>query len=158
MARVFATGRLYLESLAAEVRPFSYNQFIINDGKWYGSTVPAILSYSRRARWWERSAGSRPCVAILSGLMGYLVSRRMFGPRAAVLCAILLPLTTYFVLPSATLLSHSTAALASSLSCTRGSGSTRRQHASGGGSWRESVWLGRALPGRWPPQRRLASG
>lgn len=112
MARVFATGRLYLESLPAEVRPFFDNQFIINDGKWYGMYFPghplvlAVGALVGAERWIPT------VVAILSGLMGYLVSRRMFGPRAAMLCAVLLPLTTYFVLPSATLLSHSTAALA----------------------------------------------
>src|SRR5215831_3102913 len=35
-ARILASGRLYLDSLPPEVRPFFDNQFIVNSGKWYG--------------------------------------------------------------------------------------------------------------------------
>lgn len=111
MARVFASGRLYLESLPTEIRPFFDNQFIINDGKWYGMYFPghplvlAVGALVGAERWIPS------LVATLSVVMGYLVSRRIFGVRTALLAALLFPVTTYLVLPSATLLAHSTAAL-----------------------------------------------
>lgn len=111
MARVFASGKLYLASLPAEIRPLFDNQFIVNDGKWYGMYFPGhplVLALGARvgAEHWVPSV-----VTVLSVLMGYLVSRRIFGPRAATISALLFPVTVYLVLPSATLLSHSTAAL-----------------------------------------------
>ena len=111
MARVFASGRLYLPSMPAEIRPFFDNQFIINDGKWYGMYFPGhplvlALGALVGAERWVPSL-----VAILSVLIGYLVSRRIFGARVAAISAILFPVTVYLVLPSASLLSHSTAAL-----------------------------------------------
>ncbi len=51
MARTFASGRLYLESMPEPVRPFFNNQFIINDGKWYGIYFPghsALLALGER--------------------------------------------------------------------------------------------------------------
>jgi len=112
MARVFASGRLYLPSMPAEIRPFFDNQFIINDGKWYGIYFPghplvlalgALVGVER----WIPSL-----VTVLTVVMGFLVARRIFGGRAAAIAALLFPVTVYMVLPSATLLAHSTAALA----------------------------------------------
>jgi hypothetical protein len=112
MARVFASGRLYLPSVPAEIRPFFDNQFIINDGKWYGIYFPGhplvlALGAVVGAERWIPSL-----VTVLSVVMGFLVARRIFGGRAAALSALLFPVTVYMVFPSATLLAHSTAALA----------------------------------------------
>ncbi len=112
MARVFASGRLYLPSMPAEIRPFFDNQFIINDGKWYGIYFPGhplvlALGALVGAERWIPSL-----VTALTVVMGFLVARRIFGARAAALSALLFPVTVYMVLPSATLLAHSTAALA----------------------------------------------
>jgi hypothetical protein len=112
MARVFASGRLYLPSMPAEIRPFFDNQFIINDGKWYGIYFPGhplvlALGAVVGAERWVPSV-----VAVLTVLMGCLVARRIFGARTAAIATILFPVTVYLVLPSATLLAHSTSALA----------------------------------------------
>jgi hypothetical protein len=112
MARVFASGRLYLPSMPVEIRPFFDNQFIINDGKWYGIYFPGhplvlALGAVVGAERWIPSL-----VTVLSVVMGFLVARRIFGARAAALSALLFPVTAYLVFPSATLLAHSTAALA----------------------------------------------
>lgn len=112
MARVFASGRLYLPSMPAEIRSFFDNQFIINDGKWYGIYFPGhplvlALGAVVGAERWIPSL-----VTVLSVVIGFLVARRIFGPRAATLSALLFPVTVYMVFPSATLLAHSTAALA----------------------------------------------
>jgi hypothetical protein len=112
MARVFASGRLYLPSMPAEIRPFFDNQFIINDGKWYGIYFPGhplvlALGALVGAERWIPSL-----VTVLTVVMGFLVARRIFGARAAAISALLFPVTVYMVLPSATLLAHSTAALA----------------------------------------------
>ena len=112
MARVFASGRLYLPSMPAEIRPFFDNQFIINDGKWYGIYFPGhplvlALGALAGAEQWIPSL-----VTVLTVVMGFLVARRIFGGRAAAIAVLLFPVTVYIVLPSATLLAHSTAALA----------------------------------------------
>jgi len=112
MARVFASGRLYLPSMPPEIRPFFDNQFIINDGKWYGIYFPGhpltlALGALVGAEQWIPSLA-----AVLTVALGFLVGRRIVGARAATLSVLLFPVTVYFVFPSATLLAHSTAALA----------------------------------------------
>ncbi len=112
MARVFASGKLYLASMPVDVRPFFDNQFIINDGKWYGIYFPghplvlALGAVVGAERWMPS------LVAAATVGMAFVVARRIFGARAATIATILFPVTVYLVLPSATLLAHSTAALA----------------------------------------------
>jgi hypothetical protein len=112
MARVFASGKLYLASVPVDLRHFFDNQFIINDGKWYGIYFPghplvlALGAVFGGERWVPS------LVAAVTVGMAFVVARRIFGARAATIAAILFPVTVYFVLPSATLLAHSTAALA----------------------------------------------
>src|SRR5512137_2274580 len=35
-AQILASGRLYAESLPESIRPFFDNQFVVNNGRWYG--------------------------------------------------------------------------------------------------------------------------
>jgi Dolichyl-phosphate-mannose-protein mannosyltransferase len=111
MARIFASGHLYLPSLPEPVRPFFDNHFVINNGKWYGIYFPghpALLALGERVhlmRWVP--AVSAALTVPLAGAVG----RRVFGPRAALLALPLLVLSPFFILSSATLLAHSTAGL-----------------------------------------------
>ena len=111
MARTFATGRLYLPSMPEPIRPFFDNQFIINNGKWYGIYFPghpAALALGERLnlmRWVPAAA------ATLTVPLVFAVGRRVFGQRAALLTLPLLALSPFFILSSATLLAHSTAGL-----------------------------------------------
>ncbi len=111
MARTFAAGQLYLPSAPEPVRPFFDNHFIINDGKWYGIYFPghpAALALGERLhvmRWVPSVA------ATLTVPLTFAAGRRVFGLRAALLALPLLALSPFFILSSATLLAHSTAAL-----------------------------------------------
>jgi hypothetical protein len=111
MARTFASGRLYLPSMPEPVRPFFDNQFLINDGKWYGIYFPghpAALALGERVHLmhWVPAVS-----ATLTAALAFAVGRRVFGQRAALLALPLLGLSPFFVLSSATLLAHSTAAV-----------------------------------------------
>lgn len=112
MARIFASGRLYLPSMPAEIRPFFDNQFIVNDGKWYGIYFPGHPLVLALGALIEAERWIPSFVTVLTVLMGFLVSHRIFGARAATISTLLFPVTVYLVFPSATLLAHSTAALA----------------------------------------------
>lgn len=111
MARMFATGRVYLPSLPEPVRPFFDGHFLINDGKWYGIYFPghpALLALGERAH----LMGWVPAIsAALTVPLAFAVGRRVFGQRAALLALPLLILSPFFILSSATLLAHSTAGL-----------------------------------------------
>jgi hypothetical protein len=111
MGQLFATGRIYVPSLPAALRPFLDNQFIINDGKMYGIYFPghpAALAIGERLHImaWVPTVSASLTVPLAFG-----VARRIFGLRTAVLTLPLLLVSPYFVFPSATLLAHSTAAL-----------------------------------------------
>ncbi|HSL49035.1 MAG TPA: glycosyltransferase family 39 protein [Candidatus Deferrimicrobiaceae bacterium] len=111
MARTFASGRLYLPSMPAPVRPFFDNHFLVNDGKWYGIYFPghpALLALGERLHLmhWVPAVS-----ATLTVLLTFAVGRRVFGQRAALLALPLLAVSPFFILSSATLLAHSTAGL-----------------------------------------------
>jgi len=111
MARTFASGHVYLPSLPDPVRPFFDNQFVVNNGKWYGIYFPghpivlALGEHLHLMHWVPA------CSAALTVLVGFAIGRRAFGQRVALLALPLLLLSPFFILSSATLLAHSTAGL-----------------------------------------------
>jgi len=111
MAGLFASGRLYAPSPVEGIRAFFDNQFIINNGKWYGMYFPghsallAIGSWVGAQRWVPTAS------AVLTAWLSFASARLIFGKRVAILTLVLLVLSPYFVMSSATLLAHSTAAL-----------------------------------------------
>lgn len=111
MARTFASGHLYLPSMPEPIRPFFDNHFVINNGKWYGIYFPghpALLALGERFHLmhWVPTMS-----ATLTVLLTFAVGRRIFGQRSALLALPLLVVSPFFILSSATLLSHSTAGL-----------------------------------------------
>jgi 4-amino-4-deoxy-L-arabinose transferase-like glycosyltransferase len=111
MARTFASGHVYLPSLPEPVRPFFDNQFVVNNGKWYGIYFPGhpialALGERLHVMHWIPA-----CSAALTVLVGFAVGRRVFGQRAALLALALVLFSPFFILSSATLLAHSTAGL-----------------------------------------------
>ena len=111
MGQLFATGRIYVPSLPPALRPFLDNQFIVNDGKMYGIYFPGhptALAIGERlhAMAWVPTVSATLTVPLAFG-----VARRIFGQRTALLTLPLLLVSPYFLFPSATLLSHSTAAV-----------------------------------------------
>ena len=111
MARIFATGRLYAPSPPEPIRAFFDNQFVVNNGKWYGMFFPGHGFLLAIGQWLGALRWVPTVSAILTALLAFLVARRLLGRRAAVLTLMLLVLSPYFVMSSATLLAHSTAAL-----------------------------------------------
>ncbi len=110
-ARLLATGRLWIPSLPEPVRAFFDNQFIINDGRWFGMYFPGhplVLAAALRVGLMDYAG------AIEAGLalpLAVGVARRLFGIRAAWLTAALLLLSPFFIFVSATLLSQTTSSL-----------------------------------------------
>src|SRR5438105_2304650 len=102
---------LYAPSPVEGIRAFFDNQFIINNGKWYGMYFPghsallAIGSWVGAQRWVPTAS------AVLTAWLSFASARLIFGKRVAILTLVLLVLSPYFVMSSATLLAHSTAAL-----------------------------------------------
>ena len=110
-AALLASGRLYAESPPEEVRPFFDNQFIVNDGRWFGTyflghaAVLTLFGALGVAEW------ANCLQAALLVLVAMAIARRLFGPRAAILTGLLLVLSPFFVLVSATHLSQPTSSL-----------------------------------------------
>lgn len=111
MARTFASGRLYLPSMPEPVRPFFDNHFIINNGKWYGIYFPGHPALLALGEHFHLMHWVPTVSATLTVPLTFAVGRRVFGLRAALLALPLLVVSPFFILSSATLLSHSTAGL-----------------------------------------------
>jgi dolichyl-phosphate-mannose-protein mannosyltransferase len=110
-ARIFLSGRLYLESQPPEVRPFFDNQYVVNNGKWYGlyfTGHPALLALASRFGLGEWLG---PLAAALTVLLACASARRLFGPRVAVLTGALLLVSPFFVTLSASHLSQPSSSL-----------------------------------------------
>jgi len=114
-ARIFLSGRLYLESQPPEVRPFFDNQFVVNNGKWYGLYFmghPGLLAVATRMGLGEWLG---PIAAALTVLLACGSARRLFGPRVAVLTGGLLLVSPFFLTLSASHLSQPSSSLMLSL-------------------------------------------
>jgi hypothetical protein len=114
-ARIFASGRLYLDSLPSEVRPFFNNQFVVNDGKWYGlyfTGHPSLLALAYKLGLDEWLG---PIEAALTVLLACGIARMLFGCRTAVLTGALLAVSPFFIALSASHLSQPSSSLMLSL-------------------------------------------
>jgi hypothetical protein len=112
MARVWAGGRLFATSPPPGVRAFFENQFIINDGRWYGIYAPGHALILTLGQWLGAIRWITTFEAILTVPIAWALARRLFGARAGVLAGAFLLLSPFFVLVSATMLPHATATLA----------------------------------------------
>ena len=112
MARVWASGHLWAPSPPLPVRAFFENQFIVNDGRWYGIYAPGHVLVLTLGQWLGAIRWVTTVEAALTVLLGWALACRMFGRRAGLLALGLLAVSPFFVLISATMLAHSSAALA----------------------------------------------
>ncbi|MDP2626273.1 MAG: glycosyltransferase family 39 protein, partial [Candidatus Rokubacteria bacterium] len=111
MAKVLASGRLSVPSLPETIRPFFDNQFMINNGKWYGIYFPGYPAVLAAGEWLHVTRWVPAVAAALTVPIAFAATRRVFGQRAAVLVLPLMLLSPFFVFSSATFLAHSTAGL-----------------------------------------------
>lgn len=110
-AQLLASGRLYADSLPPPIRAFFDNQFIINNGRWFGMYFvghPAILALALRTGVFEWVGAME---AALTLLLVFGIARRTLGNRVAVIAASLLTVSPFFVFLSATHLSQTTSTL-----------------------------------------------
>jgi dolichyl-phosphate-mannose-protein mannosyltransferase len=105
-AQLLASGRLYASSMPESIRSFFDNQFIVNNGRWFGmyflghSFVLAAFQKVGLIRW----AGA--IEAALTLLLAAGIARRIFGDRVATLTPLLLVVSPFFIFVSATHLSQ----------------------------------------------------
>lgn len=110
-AQLLASGRLYAESLPEPIRPFFDNQFIVNNGRWFGMYFfghSAVLAAFQRVGLMQWVGAVE---AALTLLLAVGIARRVFGDRAAILTRMLLALSPFFIFVSATHLSQPTSML-----------------------------------------------
>src|SRR5262245_51774873 len=105
-AQLLTSGRLYAESLPEPIRAFFDNQFVVNNGRWYGlyflghSAVLAAFLKIGLVEW------TGAVEAALTLLLAVGIARRVFGDRVAILTGALLAVSPFFIFISATHLSQ----------------------------------------------------
>src|SRR5262245_21161885 len=110
-ARLLESGRLYAASPPEPIRRFFDNQFIVNNGRWFGmyflghSAVLAAFETIGLIRW------TGAIEAALTLLLAIGIARRVFGERTATLSVLLLAVSPFFIFLSATHLSQPTSTL-----------------------------------------------
>jgi len=112
MARMWAGGHLSVPSPPPEVRAFFENQFVVNDGRWYGIYAPGHPALLALGQWLGAIHWVTTVEAVLTVLLAWRLADRVFGRRAGLLTLGLLAVSPFFLLVSATMLAHATAALA----------------------------------------------
>jgi hypothetical protein len=112
MARLFASGRLYAPSPPPAVRAFFDNQFVVNDGRWYGIYAPGHPLVLALGQWLGAIRWTTTIEAVLTVPLAWGLARRIFGGRTALLALGLLALSPFYLLVSATMLAHPTSTLA----------------------------------------------
>jgi hypothetical protein len=114
-ARILASGRLYLDSVSPEIRPFFDNQYVVNSGKWHATYFmghPSLLALAGRVGLGEWLG---PIEAAITVLLACGIARRVFGCRTALLTGALLVVSPFFVTLSASHLSEPSSILMLSL-------------------------------------------
>jgi len=114
-ARLLGSGRLYADSPPPAVRAFFDNQFIVNNGRWFGCYFlghPIVLALAGTVGL-DQWVG--PIASALTLLLTVAIARRIGGERVAILTGILLVLSPFFLFLGATQLSQPTSALMLSL-------------------------------------------
>jgi dolichyl-phosphate-mannose-protein mannosyltransferase len=112
MARMWAGGHFSVPSPPPDVRAFFENQFIVNDGRWYGIYAPGHPALLTLGQWLGAIRWVTTVEGVLTVLLAWGLADRVFGRRAALLTLGLLVASPFFLLISATMLAHATAALA----------------------------------------------
>jgi hypothetical protein len=110
-AQLLASGRLYAEGLPAPIRRSFDNQFIVNGDRWYGMYFvghPAVMALALKlgAVDWVGSVE-----AALTFLLALGIANRLYSPRTATVTGILLAMSPFFIMISATAMSQPTSAL-----------------------------------------------
>jgi hypothetical protein len=110
-AQLLASGRLYAEGLPPSVRRAFNNQFIVNGDRRFGMYFvghPAVMALALKAGAvdWVGSVE-----AALTFLLALGIAHRLYGARVATLTGLLLALSPFFILISATAMSQPTCAL-----------------------------------------------
>ncbi|PYN11029.1 MAG: hypothetical protein DME06_12865, partial [Candidatus Rokuibacteriota bacterium] len=109
MARMWAGGHLSVPSPPPEVRAFFENQFVVNDGRWYGIYAPGHPAVLTLGQWLGGIHWVTTVEAVLTVLLAWCLADRVFGRRAALLTLGLLAVSPFCLLVSATMLAHATA-------------------------------------------------
>lgn len=110
-AHLLASGRFYADSLPQSLRAFFDNQFIINNGRWFGMYFighPAVLAAGLHVGLFEWVGAIEAAVTLLLTLG---IARSLLGNRVALITVALLVLSPFFVFLSATHLSQTTSTL-----------------------------------------------
>ena len=110
-AQLLASGQLYAEGLPEPIRRAFDNQFIVNGDRRFGMYFvghPAVMALALKlgAIDWVGSIE-----AALTFLLALGIANRLYGRRAATLTGVLLALSPFFILISATAMSEPTSAL-----------------------------------------------
>ena len=110
-ARLLAAGHLSIGSLPESVRAFFDNQFIINNGRWFGMYfighgAMLALGLATGLVQWIGAIEAALTVPLAIG-----IARRVYGGRVAALAGVFLVLSPFFIFVSATHLSQPTSSL-----------------------------------------------
>lgn len=105
-AKIFASGRLFLPSLPDPARRFFDQEFIVNNGKWFGKYPPGqpillTLGQSIRAPWLIN-----PLFGAAALILLFLLTDKLFSLKTALLTTLLFSLSPFNILISASFLSH----------------------------------------------------
>jgi Dolichyl-phosphate-mannose-protein mannosyltransferase len=107
-AQLLASGRLYAESAPEPVRAFFNNQFIINNGRRFGSYFVGHSALLALASWLGIMEWVGPIAAALTALLAIGIARRVFEDAVATVTGMLLVVSPFFIFVSATHLSQPT--------------------------------------------------
>jgi hypothetical protein len=110
-AKLLASGRLFADSAPQAVRAFFDNQFIVNNGRWYGLYFmghSAVLAMAMKLGLVEWTGGISSAFTVI---LAVAIARRVFDERVAILGAVLLLFSPFLLFVSATQLSQPTSAL-----------------------------------------------
>ncbi len=108
-AQIFSRGKLFLESLPGNLRRFFDQEFIVNNGKWYSAFPPGTSFILSLGVIFNRPHLVNPIISLFNVYLFLLLAKQITSKTLAIFASLLFVVSPFFLLISASFLSHPSA-------------------------------------------------
>lgn len=110
-AKNFALGKLYSKSLSGDLSRFFEHEFIVNNGKWFGSFPPGTSLFLAIGEFINKAYIINPLLSAINIILLIFLTKKLTDQYLASVTALLFAISPFFLLVSASFLSHPSALL-----------------------------------------------
>lgn len=115
-AKIFNSGKLFFPSLPENLGRFFDHEFIVNNGKWFGMYTPGTSLLLSLGEIFKITNYINPILGTFSIIVIFFLAKRLLQTNVALLTILLMLISPFFLLLSASYMSHTPALFFTALS------------------------------------------